>query len=133
MRLLPVALLLVLASCGGTREERVADAPEPQPPSAGEWSSVPWTLVKAQGREVVVRFRDGACVGPEGAPLMVASAAETAEAVTIAVYTRSANPCAGVALGGPQTVRLDAPLAGRQLVHATVTPHGSAPPPAMTR
>ncbi len=122
MRLIVLTVAAVVVSgCGSEARDNRADAPEPHPPSAGNWRSLPWELVRVDGKRVTVRYEGGGCVvGKAGHVPVRAVAAEDRRVVTVGVYVATHNPCAGVGLRGTATVRLSDPLGDRRLGHAPV-------------
>lgn len=86
--------------------------------------SVPWELVRTDGRHLVLSYTAGTCGQADEPPRVVAVAREAEKSVTVEVRTRvvGANPCAGLALDGRVRVELDQPLSGRDLRHAPVPP-----------
>jgi hypothetical protein len=98
----------------------------PQPPRIGE-QSVPWTLLKASGRTIRVRWESGTCL-PGLAAHPHLRLKTSARAVTIAVIARVARAgvsslCAGVGLQGTLSTTLTSPIAHRAIRHAAVTDH----------
>ena len=84
--------------------------------------SVPWTLVRADERRLVLRYAAGTCGRGDEPTRPRARVNETDESATVEVLARvvEANPCAGLVVAGRLRVRLDRPLGDRKLRHAPV-------------
>lgn len=84
--------------------------------------SVPWSLVRAPGRQLTVASEGGGCQSFDHA-----SATETRHRVTVAVYDVLQTPGAGEACTADAvltrtTITLRQPVGNRKLGHAPVTP-----------
>lgn len=84
--------------------------------------SVPWTLMRAEGRRLVLAYSAGTCQRATGERRVVPRVRETTKTVTIEVRVLvvEVNPCAGVVVGGQVRVPLDRSLGDRKLRHALV-------------
>lgn len=111
---LAVLLCLGLTGCAApntssatspfTTPTQIASAP----PSA---RTLPWTLVSAQGRSVVISTRNKGCLNPDAV-----TSSESRDAVTITVIGRAVpEPCAAVGISVNVTVHLDAPIDNRKI------------------
>jgi poly(3-hydroxybutyrate) depolymerase len=83
--------------------------------------SVPWSLIRVQGRRLTIESVSGGCESFDRG-----SAKETSQKVTIALYNllrrQAGEACTADAILTRSTIILDHPLGSRQLVHAPVTP-----------
>jgi hypothetical protein len=96
--------------------------PKPTPPSV---ESVPWYLVRASGRQVIVNWESGTC-DPRLPPNASLKVAETSSTVTFTVSVHVVKAggglaCAGVGLGGTLAATLTRPVGDRKILHGRVT------------
>lgn len=87
--------------------------------------SVPWTLVRSEGRRLTIQSVSGGCDSFDHI-----RPTETDQQVSVAVYnllTRTAGEaCPADAIVTRSTITLHHPLGTRKLVHAPVAPGASA-------
>lgn len=113
----PLAVLLCLGvtGCAAPNTSSAPSSPlttptqiASAPPSA---QTLPWTLVSAQDRSVVISTRNKGCLNPDAV-----TSSESQDTVTITVIGRAVpEPCAAVGISVNVTVHLDAPIDNRKI------------------